>query len=268
MTGSFWLGGRASISQIRAPQPHRVSRTQGQFCYKRAVPQPTNFVPGNSGFIQTQSPLPSQSTSKDAEPHGLSVFGTSGGPASHAAPSVLAETSSSSTCLASWTPPCQGDSGVRCSSGPLEKSSVNGTGFAPGHVLQLEDKPLSHRSVLRSHLECLGLRVNFVKSALSPSQRISFLGTVIDSARMKVVVTPERALAIQQHAASFKPGIPHPLKVFQRILGLMASASLVLQLGLLHLQPLQYWLKPRVLHGACPWAWSTEGRWSRQMPAI
>ncbi len=213
-----------------------------------------------------RGPLPSQSTSKDAEPHGLNVFGTSGGPASHAAPSVLAETLSSSTCLASRTPPCQGDPGVRCSSGPLEKSSVNGTGFAPGHVLQLEDKPLSHRSVLLSHLECLGLRVNFVKSALSPSQRISFLGTVIDSARMKVVVTPERALAIQQHAASFKPRIPHPLKVFQRMR--VASASLVLQLGLLHLQPLQYWLRPRVLHGACPWAWSTEGRWSRQMPAI
>ncbi len=71
-----------------------------------------------------------------------------------------------------------------------------------------EDELLSHRSVLLSHLECLGLRVNFAKSALSPSQQV-----------------------------------PHPLKAFQRMLGLMASASSVLQLGLLHMWSLQYWLK-------------------------
>ncbi len=88
--------------------------------------QPTNLVPGNSyrlspnegcsharrctghlaarSFIQTQSPSPSQSISEDSGPHGLCVFGTSVGPASHAAPSVLPETSSSSTRLATRTP--------------------------------------------------------------------------------------------------------------------------------------------------------------------
>ncbi len=109
-------------------------------------------------------------------------------------------------------------------------------------------------------------------------------------------VTPELALAIQQLAASFKLGVPRPLKAFQRMLVLMASASSVLQLGLLHMWPLWYWLKPRVppdawRHGClrikvsqacitalalgrtvsgwnevCPWAWSAEGRWSRQTP--
>ncbi len=76
------VGGRASISQSWAPQLLRVPRTQGKFCQERAVPQPTNFVPGNSyllspneggshtstctghsaacGFIQTLSPSPSQ----------------------------------------------------------------------------------------------------------------------------------------------------------------------------------------------------------------
>ncbi len=83
-------------------------------------------------------------------------------------------------------------------------------------------------------------------SAVSPSQQILVLGTVIDSARMRAVVTPERVLAIQQLAASFKLGVPHPLKAFQRMLGLIASASSVLQLGLLQIWPLRYWLKPRV----------------------
>ncbi len=42
------VGGRASISQIRAPQPLRVPRTKGPFCQECAVPQPTNLIPGNS----------------------------------------------------------------------------------------------------------------------------------------------------------------------------------------------------------------------------
>ncbi len=60
------------------------------------------------------------------------------------------------------------------------------------------------------------------------------------------------ALAIQQLAASFRIGASHPLKTFQRMLGLMASTSLVLQLGLLRMRPLQYWLKPLVPPHAWP----------------
>ncbi len=43
-------------------------------------------------------------------------------------------------------------------------------------LAQSEVELLSHRTLILSHLERLGLRVNFAKSALSPSQRISFLG--------------------------------------------------------------------------------------------
>ncbi len=117
-------------------------------------------------------------------------------------------------------------------------------------LAQSEVELLSHRTLILSHLERLGLRVNFAKSALSPSQRISFLGTVLDSAHMRAVIAPERALAIQKLAATFKSDTARPLKVFQRMLGLMAAASPVLQLGLLRMRPLQRWLKPRVLHNA------------------
>ncbi len=115
---------------------------------------------------------------------------------------------------------------------------------------QSEVELLSHRTLILSHLERLGLRVNFAKSALSPSQRVSFLGTVLDSAHMRAVIAPERALAIQKLAATFKSDTARPLKVFQRMLGLMAAASPVLQLGLLRMRPLQRWLKPRVPHNA------------------
>ncbi len=103
----------------------------------------------------------------------------------------------------------------------------------------------SHKTLLLSHLDCQGLRVNFSKSIRSPSQRVSFLVTVIDSAT--ATVSAGRAMTIQCHAASFKEGTTHPLKALQRMLGLMAAASPVFQLGLLHMQPIQFWLKQGVI---------------------
>ncbi len=49
----------------------------------------------------------------------------------------------------------------------------------------------SHKTLLLSHLDCLGLRVNFAKNILSPSQRVSFLGTVINSVQMTATVSAE-----------------------------------------------------------------------------
>ncbi len=80
-------------------------------------------------------------------------------------------------------------------------------------LAQSEVELLSHRTLILSHLERLGLRVNFAKSALSPSQRISFLGTVLDSAHMRVVIAPERALSIQKLTATFKSDTARPLSV-------------------------------------------------------
>ncbi len=98
-----------------------------------------------------------------------------------------------------------------------------------------------HKTLLLSHLGCLGLRVNFAKSILSPSQQVSFLGTV-----MTATVSAEQATTIQYHVASFEEWTNRPLKAFQRMLGLMASALPVLRLGLLHMRPIQFLMKQRV----------------------
>ncbi|KAL0161810.1 hypothetical protein M9458_041206, partial [Cirrhinus mrigala] len=113
-------------------------------------------------------------------------------------------------------------------------------------LAQSEAELLSHRALLLSHLECLGLRVNLSKSVLHPSRQISFLGAIFDSTQLRAMVVPERALAIRQLVGSFRAGALYPLKKFQRMLGLMASTSPVLELGLLRMRPLQRWLKPRV----------------------
>ncbi len=47
-------------------------------------------------------------------------------------------------------------------------------------------------------------------------------------------------------ASRFKEGTACPLKAFQRMLGLMAAALPVLQLDMLHMRPIQFWLKQRV----------------------
>lgn len=62
----------------------------------------------------------------------------------------------------------------------------------------------AHRSLLPSHLKCLGHRINIAKSLLSSSQRISFLGVVLTAAQIWATLTPEQALTIQQLAASFR----------------------------------------------------------------
>ncbi len=113
-------------------------------------------------------------------------------------------------------------------------------------LAQSEAVSTSHKNLFLSHLCCLGLRVNFAKSILSPSQRVSFLSTVIDSVQMTATVSAERATTIQSHAAFFKEGNARPLKAFLKMLGLMTAATPVLQLGLLRMRPFQFWLKQRV----------------------
>ena len=113
-------------------------------------------------------------------------------------------------------------------------------------LAQSEAELLSHRTALLSHLECLGLSVNWTKSSLLPRQSTSFLGIELDSVAMTARLSEQRARRIRHLAASFQTGSQAPLRTFQQILGHMASAAAVLQLGLLRMRPLQRWLKARV----------------------
>ncbi|XDV39369.1 hypothetical protein PO909_008624 [Leuciscus waleckii] len=117
-------------------------------------------------------------------------------------------------------------------------------------LAQSRSQLVEHRTILLDHLENLGITVNWAKSSLNPSQTISFLGIVLDSQSMTARLSPQRVLHIQRAARSFRRGVFTPLRKFQRMLGLMASASSVLQLGLLRMRPLQFWLKARVPRGA------------------
>ncbi len=116
---------------------------------------------------------------------------------------------------------------------------------------QSQDQLCEHRDLVLSHLSQLGLRVNWEKSKLSPTQRISFLGMELDSVNQKARLTQERAQSVLNCLNAFKSRSAVPLKQFQRLLGHMAAAAAVTPLGLLQMRPLQHWL-----HGRVPrWAW-------------
>ncbi len=113
-------------------------------------------------------------------------------------------------------------------------------------LAQSRDTLLSHIDSFFIHLESLGLCVNMQKSILAPSQSLTYLGVCFDSVKMRARLSRERAAAILSFLRHFREGSSVHLKKFQRLLGLKASASAVCYLGLLHMRPLQLWLKSQV----------------------
>ncbi|KAI2666135.1 ORF V: Enzymatic polyprotein [Labeo rohita] len=85
----------------------------------------------------------------------------------------------------------------------------------------------------------------------SPVQSLSFLGMELNLVDMMACLTEERARSVLDCLSLFRHRTAVPLKIFQRLLGHMASAATVTTLGLFHMRPLQHWL-----YGQIPrWAW-------------
>ncbi len=159
-----------TFTQNPHPQPLRAPGAQGQFRQKRTVSQPTNIVPGYSsglsshesgdsartrsghsetrGHLQERHRSPTQSVSENAGPYGRSIASVTAGPAPHAPPSTLVETTGSTQRMASRTLAYQGESGLCNSPDPLEEPTVDGEGRGHGvgpHQESCHDRRLQHR---------------------------------------------------------------------------------------------------------------------------
>ncbi|KAI2653070.1 Transposon Ty3-I Gag-Pol polyprotein [Labeo rohita] len=131
---------------------------------------------------------------------------------------------------------------------PLRQSGIRILNYLDDWLViaQSRDTLENHKCQLLEHLKCLGLTINVQKSKLRPIQNITFLGMDLDSRSMRARLSQERMQSLISSLTSFKPGRVVLLKCFQRLLGRMAAAAVVCQLWLLHMRPLQLWLKSRV----------------------
>ncbi len=109
-----------------------------------------------------------------------------------------------------------------------------------------------HRDIVLGHIRSLGLRMNAKKSVLLPSQRTVFLGVRLDSVQMQARLAPARIPDLTACLARFKLGHHVSIGTCRRLLGLMAAASPVLPLGLLHMRPFLWWMKELRLHPTVP----------------
>ncbi len=143
-----------TFTQNPHPQPLRAPGAQGQFRQKRTVSQPTSIAPGYSsglsshesgdsartrsghsetcGHLQERHRSPTQSVSENAGPYGRSITSVTAGPAPHAPPSMLVETTGSTQCMASRTLAYQRESGLCNSPDPLEEPTVDEEGRGHG----------------------------------------------------------------------------------------------------------------------------------------
>ncbi len=108
------------------------------------------------------------------------------------------------------------------------------------------------RDIVLRHIHSLGLRINAKKSVLLPSQRTVFLGVRLDSVQMHARLAPARIPNFTACLARFKLGRHVSVGTCRRLLGLMAAASPVLPLGLLHMRPFLWWMKELRLHPTVP----------------
>ncbi len=109
-----------------------------------------------------------------------------------------------------------------------------------------------HRDIVLGHIHSLGLRMNAKKSVLLPSQRTVFIGVRLDSVQMQARLAPARIPDLTACLARFKLGHHVSVGTCRRLLGLMAAASPVLPLGMLHMRPFLWWMKELRLHPTVP----------------
>ncbi len=141
-----------------------------------------------------------------------------------------------------------------CCTGPFEAPGHSCTELSGrlAHSGSLQGASESHRDIVLCHIHSLGLRMNAKKSVLLPSQRTVFLGVRLDSVQMQARLAPARIPDLTACLARFKLGHHVSVGTCRRLLGLMAAASPVLPLGLLHIRPFFWWMKELRLHPTVP----------------
>ncbi len=139
-------------------------------------------------------------------------------------------------------------------------------------LAQSQDQLCEHRDLVLSHLSQLGLRVNWEKSKLLPTQRIYFLSMELDSVDQIARLTQERAKSVLNRLNTFKCSMAVPLNQFQRLLGHMGLRRRSQLAPLTGSESHRSAAKPSPhgetfrLFGECPWNRYPGMLWFTRMP--
>ncbi|XP_078497067.1 uncharacterized protein LOC144753171 [Lissotriton helveticus] len=102
---------------------------------------------------------------------------------------------------------------------------------------------VSHLQTTADLLHQLGFSINVPKSHLCPSQKLLFIGAVLDSARFRVYPPEQRVRDIQALIPIFQPLSRVSVRLTLRLLGLMASCILLVHHARWRMRALQWDLK-------------------------
>lgn len=120
---------------------------------------------------------------------------------------------------------------VKCTEAAIAPSRKQGIRVATYINWLVRSGPLEHKNMLLLHMESLVLRVNQEKSILTPNKSISFIGLTLDMVFLKAYLSAKQVKAFLACLALF---CRENLLIFRtclQLLGLMASAIVVIPLG-------------------------------------
>ena len=127
---------------------------------------------------------------------------------------------------------------------------------------------LQHSQILVQMCRDLGWVVNLEKSELDPKQVFNFVGYQFDLRSGRVRPTPDRWQSLQEKIQSLHLLPACPVRQFMSLIGLLTATEKQVQLGQLHMRPIQWHLKnnwrvpeslekvipiPRTLHPHLQW---------------
>lgn len=127
---------------------------------------------------------------------------------------------------------------------PLQQEGICVLPYLDGWLLCAENpkKLTENLQHLLAHIAKLGFTINRVKWQLIPAQYIQFLRFQLNSRNITSSLTKARSQKIFSMLAKIKPGRFVRYLMFLRLTSMLAAATSVIRLGILHLRPFQRYI--------------------------
>ena len=103
------------------------------------------------------------------------------------------------------------------------------------------EEAMKQTQEMTKHLVELGFAINWKKSAPWPAQKVSYLGLVLDTRTMRATLSEDRQKSLAALLDKCRTQQKVQALTVQRLLGMMAAAHQVVEMGMLNMRLLQRW---------------------------